>query len=94
MKINRKEVSYVARLARLQLNEEQEERFTIQLNNVLEYMEGLKQVDTKGVHPTYHVIPLQNAFREDEAQPSLPKEMSLDNAPEKTGDFFLVPKVI
>ena len=94
MKITREEVRHVARLARLKLDEVQEKRFTLQLNKVLEYMERLNELNTEGVEPTFHAVSLQNAFREDEVRPSLPKEISLHNAPEKTKDFFVVPKVI
>jgi len=94
MKITRDEVSHVARLARLKLTEEQEGQLTVQLNNVLEYMGRLNQLNTEGVEPTFHTSSLQNAFREDEVRPSLPKEISLDNAPKKTENFFVVPKVI
>jgi aspartyl-tRNA(Asn)/glutamyl-tRNA(Gln) amidotransferase subunit C len=94
MKITRKKVAYVARLARLDLSSELEKQFTRQLNMVLEYMERLKQVDTKGVEPASRAIPTQNAFREDEIRPSLPKETALDNAPARKDDFFVVPRVI
>ena len=94
MKITREEVLHVARLARLKLSEEQEKRFALQLNKVLEYMERLNELNTEGVEPTFHAVPLQNALREDEVRPSLPRKISLDNAPEKTKGFFVVPKVI
>ena len=94
MKITREEVLHVARLARLNLSEEQEKRFALQLNKVLEYMERLNELNTEGVEPTFHAVSLQNALREDEVRPSLPREISLDNAPEKTKGFFVVPKVI
>jgi aspartyl-tRNA(Asn)/glutamyl-tRNA(Gln) amidotransferase subunit C len=94
MKITRDEVRHVTRLARLKLSEEQEGQLTAQLNNVLEYMERLNELNTEGVEPTFHTSSLQNAFREDEVRPSLPKEISLDNAPKKTESFFVVPKVI
>lgn len=94
MKITREEVLHVARLARLKLSEEQEKRFALQLNKVLEYMERLNELNTEGVEPTFHAVSLQNALREDEVRPSLPREISLDNAPERTKGFFVVPKVI
>jgi len=94
MKITRDEVSHVARLAKLKLSEEQEGQLTVQLNNVLEYMGRLNQLNTEGVEPTFHTSSLQNTFREDKVRPSLPKEISLDNAPKKTENFFVVPKVI
>ena len=94
MKIMRKEVAHVARLARLHLNKTQEELFTAQLNEILEYMDRLNELDTLGVEPAYHALPIRNVFRDDQVSPSLPKEMALDNAPQKTRDFFVVPKVI
>jgi len=94
MKITREEVVHVARLARLKLSEEQEKRFALQLNKVLEYMERLNELNTEGVEPTFHAVSPQNTFREDEVRPSLAREISLDNAPEKTKGFFVVPKVI
>jgi len=94
MKITREEVVHVARLARLKLSEEQEKRFALQLNKVLEYMERLNELNTEGVEPTFHAVSLQNALREDEVRPSLPREISLDNAPERAKGFFVVPKVI
>ena len=94
MKISRKEVTHVARLARLKLDQKQVELFTTQLNTVLEYMEKLKEVDTSKVKPTFHITPMHNVFREDDVRPSLSKDESLENAPEKTEDCFVVPKVI
>lgn len=94
MKISRKEVTHVARLARLKLDQKQVELFTTQLNTVLEYMEKLQEVDTSKVKPTFHVTPMHNVFREDDVRPSLSKDEPLKNAPEKTEDCFVVPKVI
>ena len=94
MKISKQEVIHVARLARLELDQEQVGLFTAQLNTVLEYMDRLKQVDTGRVEPTFHAIPMNNVFREDSLHPSLTKDESLANAPEKGEGFFVVPKVI
>ncbi len=94
MKISRKEVLHVARLARLQLDPQQLELFSRQLDKVLEYMERLNEVDTRGVEPAFHAIPTHNVFRHDDVCPSLSKEESIENAPEKTEQFFVVPKVI
>jgi len=94
MKISKKEVVHVAHLARLELDREQVELFTGQLNTVLEYMERLKEVDTSEVDPTSQAIPVQNVFREDRVRQSLPREDALVNAPEKSKDCFKVPKVI
>ena len=94
MGITRKEVEYVAHLARLRLSEEEAEKFTSQLDQILSYFEKLQELDTSQVKPTSHPIPIVNAFREDEMKPSLDIEDVLANAPEKEGNFFKVPKII
>jgi aspartyl-tRNA(Asn)/glutamyl-tRNA(Gln) amidotransferase subunit C len=94
MKINREEVVHVAKLARLAMTPEETERFTAQLSNILTYVEKLNQADTSRVEPTSHVLPLSNVFREDQARPSLGSDKALENAREKEGPFFKVPKII
>ena len=94
MALTREEVLHVAKLARLSLRPEEIETFTRQLNDVLGYVAKLQEVDTKGVPPLAHVIPLSNAFREDEVQTGLEREGSLANAPERTEGAFVVPRVI
>ncbi len=94
MKITKEEVAHVAHLARLEFQEEEMEKFTSQLNDILLYMEKLNSVDTTGVTPMTHATVLQNAFREDTVRPSLSNEQSIANAPDPKGEFFRVPKVI
>jgi aspartyl-tRNA(Asn)/glutamyl-tRNA(Gln) amidotransferase subunit C len=94
MKITRDEVEHVAKLARLAITEEEKERYTQQLSNILTYIEKLKELDTFKVEPTSHVLPMKNIFREDEVRPSLPREEILKNAPDRTEEFFSVPKII
>ncbi len=94
MALTQEEVLYVAGLARLSLKPEEIESFTRQLNDILEYMAKLEQVDTEGVPPMAHVVPLTNAWREDEVRPCLPRERSLANAPEREEGAFVVPRVI
>ena len=94
MAISKKDVEYVARLARLQLEEEEKERFTNQLGHILDYIEQLNELDTENVAPTSHVLALKNVWRKDEVKPSLPQEEALANAPQSSEEFFLVPKVI
>ncbi len=94
MKITKEQVEYVAHLARLEFGEEEKEKFTTQLNNILLYMEKLNEVDTTGVEPETHAIQIQNAFRTDDVWISLPYEESLANAPAESGNMFRVPKVI
>jgi len=88
------EVEHIAQLAMLNLSPVEKEKFTRQLNLILEYMEQLNQVDTTNVEPMSHPLGLTNVFREDEIVPSLPVEESLKNAPDKSGKYFRVPKVI
>ena len=94
MKITKNEVAYVAHLARLNFTDEENEKFTSQLNDILLYMDILNKVDTTGVKPLTHAIALTNAFRDDEEKGSLPIEISLANAPDDDGASFKVPKVI
>ena len=96
MKITKKDVEHVARLARLALTEEEKERYTAQLESILEYIDKLNQLDTSQVAPTTHVLPLSNVWREDIAEPTrlgLAEDI-LKNAPESEGSYFKVKKVI
>jgi aspartyl-tRNA(Asn)/glutamyl-tRNA(Gln) amidotransferase subunit C len=87
-------VKYVAHLARLSLSAEEEQKFGAQLNNVLGYIEKLRQLDVSNVEPTAHATPLSNITRADETKPSLPTEDALRNAPSKANGLFLVPKIV
>lgn len=94
MKITRNHVEKVALLSRLEMPESELEAFTEQLNAILEYADSLNRVDTTGIQPTAHVLPLQNVMRADEVKPSLPRELALLNAPEEEDGYFKVPKII
>jgi len=94
MALSREEVLHVAELARLSLRPEEIEIFTRQLNDILAYVEKLQELDTAGVAPLAHVIPVFNAFREDEVKEGLPLDRALENAPAREDDNFLVPRVI
>lgn len=94
MKLSREEVEHVALLARLALNEEEKERFRIQLSSILEYAESINQLDTENVEPTYHVLPIQNVLRPDETRPTLSREDVFRNAPEREGNYFRVPRIL
>ncbi len=93
-KIDRKEVRYIAHLARLQLTVEEEEKFSRQLGEILAYVDKLKGVDTENVPPTSHVFALKNIFREDKKKKSLSRREALSNAPKKKRNQFQVPKII
>jgi aspartyl-tRNA(Asn)/glutamyl-tRNA(Gln) amidotransferase subunit C len=94
--IDKKEVEHVARLARLTYTPEEIEHFTHQLNAILNYFEQLKELDTTGIEPTSHAIPLSNIFKEDKVKEkdSLTVDATLSNAPDKKKDSFRVPKII
>jgi aspartyl-tRNA(Asn)/glutamyl-tRNA(Gln) amidotransferase subunit C len=94
MKITKEQVEHVAKLARLAITAEETERYSQQLSNILTYIEKLNELDTSKVEPTFHVLPMKNIFREDEVRPSLPREEILKNAPDRTEEFFRVPKII
>ncbi|HML35100.1 Asp-tRNA(Asn)/Glu-tRNA(Gln) amidotransferase subunit GatC [Sporomusa sphaeroides] len=94
MKINRQDVETVALLSRLEMTPEELEAYAGQLNAILEYADILNKLDTKGVEPTAHVLPLKNVMRPDEVKPSLPRELALTNAPEAEDGYFKVPKIM
>ncbi|MDD2582108.1 MAG: Asp-tRNA(Asn)/Glu-tRNA(Gln) amidotransferase subunit GatC [Desulfuromonadaceae bacterium] len=94
MKISVADVEHAASLARLELTSEEKELFAGQIGAILDYVEKLKELDTEGIVPTSHAVPMENAFREDIVQPSIGVARSLANAPEREGSFFAVPKVI
>ena len=96
MKITQKDVIHVARLARLSLTDEEQQRYTGQMEAILSYIEHLNQLDTATVEPTSHAGAGTNVWREDTAKPSSPDtiERLLANAPEREDTFLKVPKII
>lgn len=94
MKITAKEVEYVAKLARLEIDPAAVDKLAEQLATILDYMDKLGQVDTSDVTPTSHAIALTNAFREDVVQSHLSREQALGNAPTQEEGSFVVPRVI
>jgi aspartyl-tRNA(Asn)/glutamyl-tRNA(Gln) amidotransferase subunit C len=88
------DVLHVADLARLSLRPEEIGPFTRQLNDILAYVQQLQEVDTTGVPPTAHVVPVTTAFREDRVAAGLGRERALDNAPAREEGAFVVPRVI
>jgi aspartyl-tRNA(Asn)/glutamyl-tRNA(Gln) amidotransferase subunit C len=91
MAISRDEVLHVARLARLELGEDELARFAEQLNAILEAVGKVGELDLEGVEPTAHPLDLANEWAEDEARPCLSVEDALANAPDREGDSFRVP---
>lgn len=94
MKITVADVEHVARLARLELTNNEKELFAGQMDAILGYVEKLKELNTDGIVPTSHAVPMENAFRADAVTPSIGIEKSLANAPGRSESFFAVPKVI
>lgn len=93
-RIELKEVEHVARLARLTLSPEEKARMREQLDRILGYIDKLRQLDTTDVEPTSHAVPMVNVMREDERRPCFPPEEMLANAPDRSDDFFRVPRII
>ena len=94
MKITRDEVLYVARLARLEVEEVATDKLAGQIGSILDYVDQLNQVDTAGVAPTSHALALTNAFREDAVRPHIDRDLALANAPAQEEGCFLVPKIV
>ena len=94
MKISKQEVEHVAKLARLELSEQEKDKLTNQLSNILTYVETLNSLDTKGVEPTSHVLDIKNVMRDDVAMQGLTQEQALANAPDKAAGHYKVPKII
>jgi aspartyl-tRNA(Asn)/glutamyl-tRNA(Gln) amidotransferase subunit C len=94
MAITIKDVEHIAKLAKLEFTDAEKEKFTHQMNQILEYVEQMNKLDTSRVEPLSHVIELSNVFRADEVKQGVSTEEALKNAPSKTEEFFKVPKVI
>jgi aspartyl-tRNA(Asn)/glutamyl-tRNA(Gln) amidotransferase subunit C len=94
MNISVSDVEHVARLARLELNTTEKELFAGQMAAILGYVEKLKELNTEGIIPTSHAVPMENAFREDVACPAIGIEKAMANAPDRVESFYRVPKVI
>ena len=91
MAISKDDVVHVARLARLELTDEELDRFAGQLDAILEAVGKVSELDLSGVEPTLHPLELSNVWAEDEPKPSLPVEDALANAPQVEDDAFRVP---
>jgi aspartyl-tRNA(Asn)/glutamyl-tRNA(Gln) amidotransferase subunit C len=94
MKLSYEQVGHIAWLARLGLSEEEVEKFSLQLSNILENFEILKQVDTANVPPATHTMPLQNVFRKDDVAESYSQAEILSNAPKQEGNCFKVQAIL
>ncbi|HPZ08509.1 MAG TPA: Asp-tRNA(Asn)/Glu-tRNA(Gln) amidotransferase subunit GatC [Candidatus Eremiobacteraeota bacterium] len=88
------EVEYVASLACLELTEEEKKIFSQQLGEILDFFRQLDILDTEGIEPAFHSIPLKNVFRNDIKGNSIEHEKALSNAPQREGEYFKIPKII
>jgi len=93
-RISAEEVAHVARLARLALTAEELEQFTAQLSAVLEHAQDVETLETAGVAPTAHPLPLENVFREDDPRPCLERAEVLSQAPSVEAERFRVPRIL
>ncbi len=93
-KIDEAQVRHIAMLSRLELSDDEVAAFSDQLSDILGYVEKLNELDTEGVEPTAHPLPLRNVLREDEPGEPLAVDDALANAPERAESFYKTPKVI
>jgi len=94
VKITPEQVQHIARLARLAVPGDQEDKLVEELSDILEYMEHLQELDTSAVEPLAHVVEIRNALRPDTVGPTLERESALANAPDRTGECFRVPGAV
>ncbi len=93
-KLDEQAVRHVAHLARLSVTDDEVARYAQQLSRVLTYVEQLNELDTEGVPPTAHALPVSNVLRADELGHPIQQEQALHNAPRQQDGFFRVPKVL
>jgi aspartyl-tRNA(Asn)/glutamyl-tRNA(Gln) amidotransferase subunit C len=94
MAIDKETLNYVAHLARIELEPKELEKLAVQLKDILDFIDKLKEADISDTKPTSHILPINNVLREDKLKDSLPIDKTLSNAPQKERSFFVVPKVI
>jgi len=87
-------VTYIAKLSRLRLNNEEKVILVSQINDILQYVDKLNELDTSSVQPMSHVLDLKNVFRMDEINPSLPAETVVSLATDSENNLFSVPRII
>ena len=93
-RIDEAQVRKVAKLARLDLSDAEVAEFAGQLSAILDYVARMNELNTEGVEPLAHCLPISNVFREDIVKESLGTEKTLANAPQRDGSFFKVPKIL
>lgn len=94
MSLTPDEVKHIARLARVGLSDDDIALFQVQLSEILDYFQRLREVDTEGLPPTAHTLAMHNVMRDDESLPSFDKEEVLANAPQREEDLFRVRAIL
>jgi aspartyl-tRNA(Asn)/glutamyl-tRNA(Gln) amidotransferase subunit C len=94
MSVSKEQVKHIANLSRLKLSDEELEKYTNDLSNIVEFAETLSEINVDGVEPTAHILQIQNVFRKDEVKESYNREELFANAPTKEAGCISVPKVV
>lgn len=94
MFLSKDTIRHVAHLARIELNKEELDRLSGQLQQIVNFIDKLKKIDIKDIAPTSHILPISDVARQDKNRASLPREEALRGAPQSKEGFFCVPKVI
>ena len=94
MKVTRDTIEHIAGLARLNITEAEKDKLTLEMENILSHVDKLNELDTSGIKPMEHVIPLKNVLREDKVEKSYDRDIMLANAPSSEDGCFKVPKVV
>ncbi len=92
--LDRESVIKIAKLAKLELSEEEVEKFSVQLPKILDFIEKLEELDTENILPFYELIDKEAPLREDRPEAGLSREEALMNAPQAENGFFVVPRVV
>ncbi|MDD5060269.1 MAG: Asp-tRNA(Asn)/Glu-tRNA(Gln) amidotransferase subunit GatC [Candidatus Omnitrophica bacterium] len=94
MAIDNETIKHVAHLARIELQQNELEKLSNQLHDIIGFIDRISKLDVENIAPASHILPISNVLREDNPQVSLTPEKALENAPDKKGNFFSVPKII
>lgn len=94
MSVSKQDVIHIAKLARLKFSDQELEKYTKDLSDIVDFAETLKSINVEGVEPTAHILKVQNVFREDELKPSCNREELFKNAPSKDAGCITVPRVV
>lgn len=94
MAVTKEQVKYIASLAKLTIDEDQLDAFTMEMEQIITFADSLNKLDTEGIEPTAHIQGIENVLREDAVAVQFSTEDALSNAPEKVDMCFSVPKVV